>query len=287
MDSIEQLTNAFAKVILAYYNLRMDKLNKESAKKNINLFLEQENTSGGLREIIKTVSLEYKSREDHLYYLLKAYIALEGLMSSPESFTPSTRESLIAETSKLVQCLHDLNHSPSERSVEFSRETYKLNTTMAWYGMGYLGQYAGPGDFGQCVRDYLLVPIGATGTSREHAKSIADDKVRYFFKAFFAKLSHQDEQVRRSLTPEPYLDGHSSDEDVLPRASSEPSLSNLDTAVGSTTTTVSPSIGFFAPPPKCKKELPPKLDKEPSDAATDSNDGRERGFLSLISDYLS
>lgn len=173
MDTLEELSAAFKKIIVGYKNIVC---NEEYTI---------DNEPNSLADCIKNTLEKNPSRKSHLDMFLQVIKHLEAL-SEHMTFLEQVRDDLIL----LIQELYSLNHDGAYHTIKFNSVPYELSTTVSNYGyktgLSYFGLSRSLTHLGECIRDYLLVPLDGTNVGEAVAKIKIGHKIKEIFSNFLA-----------------------------------------------------------------------------------------------------
>lgn len=173
MDSIFQLRAAFAKVIVSYRN---KKLSSEQRVHDLDAFVGAADAVGAIEQCKNEVIIQEKSKATHLELFFKVFSILDTLSKQHLPKDEADRGALKIELITVLHALYKLNHEGNACNITFSGIPYKLSTTLSYGGWSY-----GLTDLGNSIRDYLLVPLGASGVAADLALKNINAKVADIF----------------------------------------------------------------------------------------------------------
>lgn len=189
MDTIFQLREAFGKIIVSYRN---KKYPTEDQIDNISDIVSAPRGSAeAIKECYDQAISKESSKATHLSLFLALFNMLDNLWTKHYPSDPQKRNSLQAELVQIITSLYKLNHDSyfrtTPRVVKLSTISYELTTTKTYWN--------NLTDLGNSIRDFLLVPLGATDVSVSSASKIISQKLDALF-ANFAMAEKEDERQR-------------------------------------------------------------------------------------------
>jgi carbon monoxide dehydrogenase subunit G len=152
---IEQLRSAFAKIVIQYRN---EKLPKKVSVSTEDSYLNASGLLLVINDCIREVQLVEVSKHLHLNLFKELFQAINTLIlyGTPKD---DGREALKDELIAAMVSLHELNHTGRTVKIHFNEMDYQLTTTVGHWG------WSGLTDLGHLIRECLLKPLGASGTT--------------------------------------------------------------------------------------------------------------------------
>lgn len=177
MDTIYQLGNAFAKVIVSYYNTKLP-----TKITDIDTFVKNEDAIEAIEGCISDVIKVESSRDRHLALFKHVFYILRALHLDHKPSKPEDRAALRQEIIGLLIKLYQLNHDGYAHTIDFSGVPYELSSTRSWFLKVY--QLT---ELGKAIRNHILIPIGASGISASDVETIISNKIVAMFEKFVAQ----------------------------------------------------------------------------------------------------
>ncbi len=217
MKDFQELTHAFAKVIYDYYVIRYRIVKREEPDISeldfqASLLCKddlQDKKNHWLKKLANDVNsiqshMFHAKRDQHMSCVIRVYFQLKEFLNLLENsdsvITAKTLEKFDALKRGVITVLETfylLGHGSETLSVKFTGNTYRLSTTRAYTGLS---------NFGDVIRDTLLVPLG--GVSEESGDQglmgviwgrSGADKKKEAFKNMSAKIETIFEQYKALL----------------------------------------------------------------------------------------
>lgn len=193
MNTIEDLKAAFARIIIDYRN---KKTTNPIHRFDIEQFVNSADACQQLancKEDLLAVSASNK--DEHIALFYRIYENLDA--EFPSSLTLEQLSELNSFKDNLVstiQQIYGLNHSGKGVTIYYSANKYDLTTTVGyggWYGLTELGE---------SIRQYLLMPLGASGVKPEQANCNIKEKIHDLFQNKAHEISQRHIQRKSELT---------------------------------------------------------------------------------------
>lgn len=189
MKNITELRNALAKVIVSYRNIKFP---KNLQHLDIDSYVKSPDSIVAVKACMnETIQIE-SSKKEHLALFYDLFLFLDTLC---KKYIPKAEEKRIFLRDELILVLQEidlLNHDGYSHKVSIGGKPYNLTTTVKNFGYG-----PGITELGHIIREFILVPLGASRDSvpstisREAAKKNIQKKTSDFFVDFIEQEKKQ------------------------------------------------------------------------------------------------
>ena len=197
MDTLQELCNAFKKIIIDYKNIKCSEHNTLA------------NEPASIQECINKTRDKELSKSSHLilfYEVIQSIdLLLTTLKDNPSNNSAQLKENISLRTiykDSLINLIHELyvlNHSGRSFTSKFGGGSYTLSTTKA-----YGGYFTGLTELGLCIREQLLIPLNASGIFDESKVII---NIEQSLNIIFDKITYQEETALLLKEKDEKIDG--------------------------------------------------------------------------------